>query len=527
MIKKGEEVLVEILELNSEGKGVSKLDNGFVIFSSGTLPGDEALVKITKKKSSYAEAKLIQLERKSFFRIKPECIYFGVCGGCKIQNLEYNEQIKFKTNVVKNAFQRIGGFKNLLVPDATKSDEIFYYRNKMEFSFSDDEWLTIPPNPPLQGGNDKFNSFEKDQELIPRDPPLQGGNDKVSEDSQNSILQGGNDIEIENSESPPYKVGQGGFALGLHVPRFHSKIITIEKCFLQSEISNAILNFTREFFKSKNISVYSSNTQSGFLRFLIIRQSKNTNDLMINLITYDYNPELIKEYSEQLKNKFNYITTIINSVSQKKAQVATGEEENILLGNGFITEKLTTTTGKEIIFKISPRSFFQTNTLQAEKLFKVLVEFGEFKQSDTVLDLYCGAGSISIFISDLVNKVFGVELVDDAINDAMNNANLNNIGNVEFIRSDIKDYLENQNIISNYNKLILDPPRSGLHPKICEILSGTNFEKIIYVSCNPHTQARDLQIICGKENYIIEKIQPVDMFPHTYHIENVVSLIKK
>ncbi|MDQ3022395.1 MAG: 23S rRNA (uracil(1939)-C(5))-methyltransferase RlmD [Bacteroidota bacterium] len=835
MIKKGDEVLADVLELNSEGKGVSKLDDGFVIFSAGTLPDDLALLKIAKKRSSYAEAKLIEIKRNSAFRIDPVCSYFGVCGGCKIQNLQYNKQLEFKTNVVKNAFERIGGFKNLLVPYAIKSDQIFFYRNKMEFSFSDDEWLTIPPldsivtsekhqelippypllqggniqvsednrvtsekdqglilpypplqrgniqvsednrvtfekdqglippTPPLQGGNiqvsednrvtsekdqglihptpplqggdktaseDNRVSSEKDQGLIPPTPPLQGGNIQVSEDNRvssekehylilpNLPLQGGNDKVSENN--PPYEGGQGGwkfdkgwllkrglilggyhlpynpklikrakefrknlteaekkiwyeflrnhqlrflrqrpidnyivdfycasaklvleidgerhlqvnnvdydlerstileniyglkvlrffnidvinnfetvcesinkiieerkklippntlmqggndkvsednkvsseknqdlippnpplkggndkvsesnspyegrqagFALGLHVPKFHSKIINIEKCFLQSELSNAILNFTREYFKKRNISVYSTKTQSGFLRFLIIRECKNTNDLMINLITYDYNPGLMKEYSEKLKINFKKITTIINSVSQKKAQVATGENEYILLGNGFITEKLKQASGEEIIFKISPQSFFQTNTLQAEKLFNVLVEFAEFKKSDTVLDLYCGAGSISLFISYLVNNVFGVELVEDAINDARNNSKLNNIDNVEFICSDIKDYLENQNVITHFNKLILDPPRSGLHPKICEILSLTNFEKIVYVSCNPHTQARDLQIICGKENYIIEKIQPVDMFPHTYHIENVVSLIKQ
>lgn len=466
MVKKGDEIPVKIIELSSEGKGVSKSEDGFVIFSTGTLPGDEAVVKILKRKSSYAEAKLVEIIHPSEFRTDPLCSHFGVCGGCKIQNYEYAKQTEYKSYVVKNAMERIGGFMEVNVPDTLKCDEIFFYRNKMEFSFSDDEWLT--------------------------------------------------EMDAENQKEQ--------FALGLHVPKFHSKIINIEKCYLQSEASNDILNFTRDFFKSRNVSVYSTRTQSGFLRFLIIRQSKNTKDYMINLITYDHDENLMKEYSGQLMKNFPYITTIINSVSQKKAQVATGESENILSGSGFIYEKLRSVSGREYLFKISPQSFFQTNTLQAENLFNTVIRFGEFNKEDNVLDLYCGAGSISVFISDTVKKVFGAEIVNDAIGDAYINTELNKADNAEFICSDIKEFMEGNISVKDFNKLILDPPRAGLHPKICEILSETNFEKIVYVSCNPHTQARDLKIICSRGKYEIEKVQPVDMFPHTYHIENVVSL---
>jgi len=473
MIKKEDEISVDVIDLTSEGKGISKLEDGFVIFSEKTLPGDKALIKILRKKSSYAEAKLIKIERPSEYRIDAECSHFGICGGCKIQNYDYIKQVEFKTNVVKNAFERIGGFSNLEIPVALQSNNIFHYRNKMEFSFTDDEWLD-----------------EKDM-------------DKV----------------------------KGKYVLGLHVPKFHSKIVEINKCYLQSDLANGVLNLTNQFFKSRNIPVYSTKNQTGILRFLIIRECKNTNDLMVNLITFDYDEKLMKEYSEELINKFPEITTIINSTSQKKAQVAYGENENILYGNGFITEKLKRKSNqganKEFDFKISPQSFFQTNTLQAEKLFGVLVDFAEFSKGDNVLDLYCGTGSISIFISDLVNKVTGVELIPNSINDAGTNSKLNDTDNCEFICSDIKDFLEKTVVSGNFNKLILDPPRAGLHPKICEILSDTQFEKIIYVSCNPQTQARDIQIICSKENYVIDKIQPVDMFPHTYHIENIVSLIRK
>lgn len=466
MIKKGDEVEVDVIDLSSEGKGISKLEDGFVIFSENTLPGDKALISIRRKKSGYAEAKLLRLLSASEFRVVPKCPYFGVCGGCKIQNYQYKKQIEYKTNVVKNAFERIGGFKNVNIPDTIECNEVFYYRNKMEFSFSDDKWME-----------------EKDLNL-----------------------------EREN------------FVLGLHVPKFHSKIVDIEVCFLQSKITYEILNFTREFFKSRNVTVYSTKTQSGFLRFLIVRQSKNTKDLMVNLITYDQNKVLMDEYNSALSKNFPEITTVINYITDKKAQVAVGEREFVLSGKGHIFEKLKSNSQKEFSFKISPQSFFQTNTHQAEKLFNVLAEFGEFEKKDIVLDLYCGTGSISILVSENVNKVLGVELVADSIADARQNASLNEVDNAEFICSDIKDFLEQENNLKDYNKLILDPPRSGLHPKICEVLSETKFERIVYVSCNPHTQARDLQIICGKNNYKIEKIQPVDMFPHTYHIENVVLL---
>lgn len=468
MIKKGDEILAEISDINSEGKGISKLPDGFVIFSENTVPGDRALIRIKRKKSNYAEASLISIEKPSKFRTEPRCSHFGICGGCKIQNYDYEKQILYKTNVVKNAFERIGGFTETEIPEALRSDKIFFYRNKMEFSFSDDEWTEV----------------------------------KESGESKNI------------------------FALGLHVPKFHSKIINISRCYLQSDLSNEILNFTREFFESRSIKVYSTKSQTGFLRFLIIRQSANTNEIMVNLITYSYDEHLMKEYSESLNNKYPEITTIINSTSSRIAQIAFGENEYVLKGKGYITESLEAERGRKYNFKISPQSFFQTNTKQAEKLFDVLIKFSGFEKTDNILDLYCGTGSISVLISEYVNKVTGVELINDSINDAGENAKLNNTSNAEFICSNIKDFIENKNNLTGFNKLILDPPRSGLHPKICEVLSATNFDKIVYVSCNPHTQARDLKIICSGGSYKIGKVQPVDMFPHTYHVENVVSLEK-
>jgi len=478
IIRKGTEHELTITALSSEGKGISRQEGGFVVFCDQALPGDTVRAMIKKKKHNYAEAEITEIITKSDSRTEPKCRHFGICGGCKLQNYDYDKQLEYKTSAVKNAFERIGGFENLTVPAAIGCGNIFYYRNKMEFSFSDDKWVAKE------------------------------------------------DIGKERER----------FALGLHVPKFHSKIIDITECHLQSELSYNIVNFSREFFKQKGAGIYSTRTHDGYLRFLLIRTGtqKNTavkdtaGDVMVNLITYNYDEILISEYREKILELFPQITTLVNSFTQKKAQVAFAEEMVILKGHGYIYEYLNS-GGREYKFKISPNSFFQTNTKQAERLYKIAAEFAELKPADRVLDLYCGAGSISIFISGNVERVKGVELIKEAIMSAEENAEQNGVKNTEFELSDIKDYLvrdkEGADESSGFNKVIVDPPRSGLHPDICEILSNTRHEKIVYVSCNPGTQARDLQIICSKGNYRLGRIQPVDMFPQTYHVENVAELI--
>jgi len=476
-MKKGDELTLDVIELNSEGKGVCKTEEGFVIFTDKVLPGDTVKIQLRKKKSNYGEGRLIEIIKPSEYRIDPPCIYFGTCGGCKIQNYVYEKQLDFKTEAVRNAFKRIGGFENLEIPLPIPSEHIFYYRNKMEFSFSDDRWLTAK------------------------------------------------DVEEEELTGVPI---DKRFALGLHVPRFHSKIVDIHECFLQSQVSNRILNYTRDFFKSRGLSIYSTETHSGYLRFLLIREGKNTNDIMVSLITYDYKEELINEYAEGLKSAAPEVTTFVNAISEKKAQVAFGDSEKVIFGKGYIEEVLNKNNGRAYKFKISPNSFFQTNSKQGEVLYNIAAKAGDFKKTDKVLDLYCGTGSITIFISDEVAEVKGVELVEDSIKNAFQNKELNNVTNVDFELGDIKDFLLSKDVVElhTYNKIILDPPRAGLHPKICEILAASDFEKIVYVSCNPVTQARDLQIICSQGKYKINTVQPVDMFPHTYHIENVVDLVR-
>lgn len=469
-MKKNDEIELNISALNSEGAGIAKTDEGFVVFVPKTLPGDRINARIIKKKSNYAEAMLLEMLSPSADREEPKCSYFGKCGGCKFQNYNYGKQLEFKRQLVIDSFERIGGFQPHDIPEVLASDDIFFYRNKMEFSFSVYKW-----------------------------------HDKV-----------------------PFEIEDIPFSLGLHVPGFFEKIIEVDDCKLQSDLSDNILNFTRKFFKEKKLSIYNTKTHSGYLRFLIIRQSKNTDDLMVNLITYDFDESLMNEYTGEMKKLFPEITTLVNSFSTKKAMVAVSESSKVLYGSGSIIEKLNNGV-RDISFRISPNSFFQTNTRQSEKLYKVMMEFADFTKEDTVYDLYCGAGAISLFISNYVKSVTGVELVPDAIDNANENAELNNIKNVKFVLNDIKDYLQSisGSIESGHNKLILDPPRSGLHPDICRMLSETNFEKILYISCNPVTQARDIKMICEKGNYSISGMKPVDMFPQTSHVENVCCLVKE
>lgn len=464
--RKDDIVELKIVDIASEGNGIARLNGEFVVFVPKTVPGDVIKAKIKKTKKKYSEASLIELIEESTFRTVPECGYFGTCNGCKMQNVEYDKQLEIKTNIVKNAMERIGGFTGLDIPAAIGSDNIYYYRNKLEFSFSNDRWLTA------------------------------------------------DDISNENAER--------NFALGYHIPGFIEKILDVDDCRLQSEFSNRILNLTREFFKSRGTSIYTTKTHSGFLRFLVIRQSAGTSDLLVNLITYEHDNDLMKKYAEVITENVPQVTTIINSITSRKAQVAYGDEVFIISGKGFIEEKI----GK-YRFRITPNSFFQTNSRQTEVLFKKAAEFGGFDKSESVLDLYCGCGAISLYISELVKKVKGIELNPESIESAIENAALNSVSNCEFKSQDVKDYLESMAAGNEgeFDTFVLDPPRSGIHPKAAEYILQIRPKKIIYVSCNPGTQARDLQLL--SQGYIISRIQPIDMFPHTFHIENVVRLDPK
>ena len=484
-MKKGDKLELNIVKYAFEGKGIAKVKrtalissqndetsnndrDNYVVFVQGAYPGDRILAQLTKIKKSYAEAKTVELITPSGIRIKPRCKYFATCGGCKQQDIGYESQLLYKEQYVKESFEHIGGLKDYILEKIIPSRNIFYYRNKMEFSFGDKRWLS------------------KD-EL---------GNDNIPDKN---------------------------FALGLHIPRIYDKVLNIEECFLQSERSNEILNLTRTFFKERGATIYSTKTHKGYLRNLVIRQAANTKDLMANLVTSEENDRLMMDYVTELTKSVSLITTVVNNINLKKASVAVGDYEKVYYGDGFICDII-----GDYKFRISANSFFQTNTLQAGNLYKTALGFADLKGNEIVYDLYSGAGTIAIYLSGKAKKVYGFESVESAVNDAKENVKINDINNVEFIKADLyKSFLPlvKQKKIPEPDLIIIDPPRSGMHKNTVNDVISLNPGKIVYVSCNPATQARDVKVLVDA-GYKLSRMRPVDMFPHTYHIENVALLIK-
>lgn len=482
-VKKGDIVKLQIEKYAFEGKGIAKVsksellglksneptEKNYVVFVHGSYPGDTAKARLLKIKNSYAEAIALEIILPSRERIEARCKFFGACGGCKQQDLNYESQTKYKQQQVEEIFKKLGGFSDFEVEAIIPSKNVFYYRNKMEFSFSDRRWLT------------------KD-ELV-------------------------NEGKIDKD-----------FALGLHIPRIFDKVLDVNECFLQSETSNRILNFTRKFFKERKASVYSTKTHSGYLRNLVIKQSQNINDLMVNLVTSDESAELIQDYCDALLEDIPEVTTIVNNISKKKAAVAVGDYEKVFYGSGFIHDQI-----GNYKFRISANSFFQTNTLQAEKLYQTAMDYADLTGNEIVYDLYSGAGTIAIFISAKSNKVFAFESVESANDDAKVNSELNNILNVQFFNVDLyKSFLllAEKDKLPNPDVIMIDPPRAGMHINTVNDVIKLAPQKIVYVSCNPTTQVRDIKLFVDA-GYKLVKIRPVDMFPHTHHIESVSLLINK
>lgn len=473
-MKKGDILELEITGYAFEGKGIAKIhrddsEKKYVIFADGSYPGDKAKVELRRIKKSYAESKVIEVIEPSEERTRARCKYFGVCGGCKQQDLKYEVQLKYKAEQVKDVFERIGGLKDFEMLTIVPSQKVFYYRNKMEFSFADKRWL------------------------FPE--------------------------EINNKD----EIKDQNFALGLHIPRMFDKVLDINECYLQSEDSTKILNFTRDFFKSTGTSIYSTKTHEGYLRNLVIKQSHHTDDLMVNLVTSKLDEQLFTKYTEELLKIEPKITTIVNNINEKKAQIAVGDFERIFHGNGVIFDKI-----GQFLFRISPNSFFQTNSIQAENLYETALAFAEFSGDEIVYDLYSGAGTISIFVSPHVKQVYAFESVEAAVKDAASNTELNKITNVHFELADLnKSFLTiiEEKLLPKPDVVITDPPRAGMNPKTINDVIELSPKKIVYVSCNPATQARDIKTLV-ESGYKLIKIRPVDMFPHTFHIENVALLVK-
>ncbi len=478
-IKKNDIVELQIEKYAFEGKGIAKVskseclglksdepnEKNYVVFVNGSYPGDTVKARLLKIKNSYAEAIVTEIISPSQERTDAKCRFFSVCGGCKQQDLKYESQTKYKQQQVVEIFQKLGGFSEFEVEAIIPSENIFYYRNKMEFSFGDRRWLTK------------------------------------------------SELNVEKIDK--------AFALGLHIPRIYDKVLDVDECFLQSKISNRIVNFTKKFFKDRNTSIYSTKTHTGYLRNLVIRQSEKASDIMVNLVTSKDDDELMRNYCYALLDEVPQVTTIINNISKKKAAIAVGDYEKVIHGSGFIFDEI----GK-CRFRIGANSFFQTNTLQAEKLYQTALDFAELTGDEIIYDLYSGAGTIAIYISEKAKKVIGFESVESAIDDARVNIGLNNVFNVQFFTADLyKSFLPivEKNKIPNPDVILIDPPRAGMHGNTVNDVIKLSPQKIIYVSCNPTTQVRDIKLII-EAGYKLVRIKPVDMFPHTYHIENVALL---
>lgn len=452
-----------VTDAGAKGKSIAKAPDGRVIFISNAVPGDVVDIQTMKQRKAYYEGKAIKIHEYSPKRTEPVCKHFGTCGGCKWQNMHYDYQLEYKQREVVNNLQRLG---KIDLPDITPisgSKDIYFYRNKMEFSFSDSKWLTLK----------------------------QIQSDEIIEDRN---------------------------ALGFHIPGMWDKILDIDKCHLQRDPSNAIRNGVKEFATKNNIPFFNARNQEGLLRTLMIRTS-STGELMVLVQFFEDAEAQRKLVLEYLKETFPEITSLLYVINEKGNDTIYDQDIICYAGRDHIFEEM-----EGLKFKINAKSFYQTNSEQAYELYKITRDFAELKGDETVFDLYTGTGTIAQFVAKKAKKVIGVEAVPDAIIAAKENAQLNEIENVKFYVGDMKNVF-NDAFIAQHGQpdvVITDPPRDGMHKDVVAQLIKIKADRIVYVSCNSATQARDLALL--DPYYKVERVQPVDMFPQTHHVENVVLL---
>lgn len=457
---------IKVIDTAAKGKTVAKSPDGRVIFLSNAIPGDIVDVQTGRKRKSFFEGKAVKFHKLSHKRTEPVCDYFGVCGGCKWQNMKYDEQLFYKQKEVTNNLIRIGHLELPEITPIAGCEDIYFYRNKMEFSFSDSRWLT------------------------------------------NEEIKSGKDFDNKN-------------ACGFHIPRMWDKILDIDKCHLQEDPSNAIRNSIKEFAKKNDISFYNPRNQHGLLRTLMIRIA-STGEIMIVVQFFEDDKEKRELLLNYIAEKFPEITSLQYVINNKGNDTIYDQDVIVFKGEDHIFEEM-----EGLRFKINAKSFYQTNSKQAYELYKIARDFADLKGDELVYDLYTGTGTIAQFIAKKAKKIVGVESVPEAIIDAKENAKLNQIDNVEFFVGDMAKIFTKEFIQQNGSPdvIITDPPRDGMHKKVVEQILQILPEKIVYVSCNSATQARDLALM--NEDYKIIKTQAVDMFPQTHHVENVVLLVKR
>ncbi|OFM83474.1 23S rRNA (uracil(1939)-C(5))-methyltransferase RlmD [Weeksella sp. HMSC059D05] len=468
MAKKRQTIIlnqIDVLRAGAKGVSIGKLADGKTVLIKDAIPGDVVDVQVTKKRKSYLEGKAIAYHKKSADRVEPACEHFGTCGGCKWQDMHYDAQLRYKQEEVLNNLIRIGGFANLsaeLLP-ILGSEQAYWYRNKLEFTFSNARWLTLEEI----NSTDEFNDRN---------------------------------------------------ALGFHIPGQWSKVLDIHRCHLQRDPSNAIRIEAKRFAIENKLDFFDLYKQEGFLRTLMIRTSQN-GQVMVLVQFFREEKENREAFLQNLHDKFPEITSLLYAINPKQNDSVYDLDIHVFAGEDHIVEQM-----EDLHFKIGPKSFYQTNPQQAYELYKLTRDFAGLTGKELVYDLYTGTGTIAQFVSKKARKVVGVESVAEAIDAAKAAAELNKITNCEFFCGDMKDVL-NEDFIQQHgipDVLITDPPRDGMHKKVVENILLMNPKKIVYVSCNSATQARDLELM--KEQYKIIKVQPVDMFPQTHHVENIVLL---
>ncbi|MDZ7339428.1 MAG: 23S rRNA (uracil(1939)-C(5))-methyltransferase RlmD [candidate division KSB1 bacterium] len=466
-VEKGAELTLPIASLAFGGKGVARVGD-FVVFVEGALPGQEARVRIIRRRRSYAEAKIIEVVRESPLATTPACPHFPDCGGCQLQNLRYEAQLEAKRQHVVDNLQRVAGLPSPPVAPILASPAQFFYRNKMEFAFADRQWV-----------------------------PTQ--------------LLGDGEFQRE------------GLFLGLHPRGRYDTVVEVTNCQLLSPLSNEILAYLRAFARDSGLPAYSTKSRQGFWRHAVIREGKQTGEVLVNLVVSESREETLSALASGLVREFPSVVGVVATVSTSPANVAYGEDQRVLVGRPYIEERL-----GRYVFEVTSTSFFQSNPQQAERLYGIAVQYAALQGEEVVYDLYCGTGTISVFLAEKAREVWGFELAEEAVRDAHRNCVRNGVGNCRFVSGDVRTTLARvleRDEAPRPEVVVLDPPRAGVHPRVLKLVCEIAPRRVVYVSCHPATLARDVAMLvqCG---YQLLGVTPVDMFPQTWHVEAVALLQK-
>jgi 23S rRNA (uracil1939-C5)-methyltransferase len=457
-IKKGQQIELDVTDIAFGGRGLTRVD-GLAVFVDQAIPQDRVLAKVYKKKKKYAEARAIEIVEPSPLRVKAPCPYSGYCGGCKWQFLDYATQLEYKSRHVTEALEHIGDVHGVQVHPTVGSELIFGYRNKMEFSCATRRWV------------------------LPSELDRQ---------------------DIDRSK-----------AVGLHVPGTFDKVLDIDACLLQPDVGNQILKAAASYIKSSPMPIYGLRSHQGFWRFVVLRHSVAHDQWMVNLVTASQETEHVVPLARQLTDQFPGVVSVVNNITDRKSGVAIGDHQVLLAGQEYLRDRI-----GPFDFELSANSFFQTNTRGAAVLYETARQYAGLTGDEVVMDLYCGTGTIAIYLASMAKEVVGIEMMESSVRDAQENCRRNGIDNCRFVQGDIRFVLPQIDLRPDV--VIIDPPRAGMHADVVKGIVSLLPETIVYVSCNPSTLARDLGML--KDHYEIAEVQPVDMFPHTFHIEAVAKL---